>query len=70
MNRLWVRLSLMISGVLFLMFFLQFLAITLDRSKTAPRMSSSPLKPRPPKSSAVWSNSCSFRWWWEPLVVW
>lgn len=30
MNRLWVRLSLMISGVLFLMFFMQFLAITFD----------------------------------------
>jgi hypothetical protein len=32
MNRLWVRLSLMISGVLFLMFFLQFLNITLEQS--------------------------------------
>ena len=31
MNRLWVRLGLMISAVLFLMFFLQFLAITLDQ---------------------------------------
>lgn len=30
MNRLWVRLSLMISGVLLLVFFMQFLAITLD----------------------------------------
>ncbi|MBK6326306.1 MAG: HAMP domain-containing protein [Chloroflexi bacterium] len=30
MNRLWIRLSLMISAVLFSMFFLQFLAITLD----------------------------------------
>lgn len=30
MNRLWVRLSLMISSVLFFMFFLQFLAISLD----------------------------------------
>ncbi len=30
MNRLWVRISLMISGVLFFMFFLQFLAIVLD----------------------------------------
>lgn len=38
MNRLWVRLSLMISGVLFLMFFMQFLAITFDRSGTAPEM--------------------------------
>ncbi len=36
MNRLWVRLSLMISGVLFFVFFMQFLSITLDRSKTAP----------------------------------
>ncbi|MBK9091348.1 MAG: HAMP domain-containing protein [Anaerolineae bacterium] len=31
MNRLWVRLSLMIGGVLFLVFFMQFLAITFDR---------------------------------------
>ena len=38
MNRLWVRLSLMISGVLFLMFFMQFLAITFDRSGTAPEI--------------------------------
>ncbi len=33
MNRLWVRLSLMIAGVLFLVFFMQFLAITFDRSQ-------------------------------------
>lgn len=33
MNRLWVRLSLMIGGVLFLVFFMQFLAITSDRSR-------------------------------------
>ena len=32
MKRLWVRLSLMISGVLFFMFFLQFLTITLERT--------------------------------------
>ena len=37
MNRLWVRLSLMIGGVLFLVFFLQFLSIVL-----------SPDHPRPP----------------------
>jgi signal transduction histidine kinase len=36
MNRLWVRLSLMISGVLFFMFFMQFLAITFDRAKAGP----------------------------------
>jgi signal transduction histidine kinase len=30
MNRLWVRLSLMISAILFFVFFLQFLSITLD----------------------------------------
>jgi signal transduction histidine kinase len=36
MNRLWVRLSLMISGVLFLMFFLQFLSITLDQTNPRP----------------------------------
>lgn len=32
MKRLWVRLSLMISGVLFFMFFMQFLTITLERA--------------------------------------
>ena len=30
MNRLWVRLSLMMSGVLFLVFFIQFLSIVLE----------------------------------------
>ncbi len=38
MNRLWVRLSLMISGVLFFMFFMQFLSITVDRSEPAPEL--------------------------------
>ncbi len=33
MNRLWIRLSLMISGVLFFMFFLQFLSISLDGNR-------------------------------------
>jgi hypothetical protein len=32
MKRLWVRLSLMISGVLFFMVFMQFLSITLERA--------------------------------------
>ena len=32
MNRLWIHLSLMIGGVLFLVFFMQFLAITFERS--------------------------------------
>jgi signal transduction histidine kinase len=32
MKRLWVRLSLMISGVLFFMFFMQFLSITLEQA--------------------------------------
>jgi len=36
MNRLWVQLSLMISGVLFLMFFLQFLNITLEQAGHKP----------------------------------
>ena len=36
MNRLWVRLSLMIGGVLFLVFFLQFLSImTVARFRAA-----------------------------------
>lgn len=43
MNRLWVRLSLMISAVLFSMFFLQFLAITLD----GPDQDSGPMGERP-----------------------
>ena len=38
MNRLWVRLSLMISGVLFFMFFMQFLSITFDRSDPVPEL--------------------------------
>lgn len=38
MNRLWVRLSLMISGVLFFMFFMQFLSITFDRSEPTPEL--------------------------------
>jgi signal transduction histidine kinase len=32
MNRLWIRLSLMIGGVLFLVFLMQFLAITFDQA--------------------------------------
>ena len=36
MNRLWVRLSLMIAGVLFFVFFLQFLSImTVVRYRSA-----------------------------------
>lgn len=35
MNRLWVRLGLMICGVLFLVFFLQFLGITADQARRA-----------------------------------
>jgi signal transduction histidine kinase len=36
-NRLWVRLSLMISGVLVFVFFLQFLNITFEQTHTIPR---------------------------------
>lgn len=36
MKRLWVRLSLMIGGVLFLVFFIQFVAITLDQVAAIP----------------------------------
>lgn len=35
MNRLWVRLSLMICGVLFLVFFMQFLGIARDQARRA-----------------------------------
>jgi signal transduction histidine kinase len=42
MNRLWVRLSLMISGVLFLMFFLQFLNISLEQSSQKSDLDSPP----------------------------
>ncbi len=42
MNRLWVRLSLMISGVLFLMFFLQFLNISLEQSGQKPDLDGPP----------------------------
>ncbi len=47
MNRLWVRLSLMISAVLFLMFFLQFLNITLEQSSPKPDLDSPLAGPRP-----------------------
>lgn len=47
MNRLWVRLSLMISSVLFLMFFMQFLAITLDQSQLGGFPGSRPDGPAP-----------------------
>jgi two-component system sensor histidine kinase BaeS len=40
MNRLWVRLSLMISGVLFFMFFMQFLTITLEQQNHTPDLGS------------------------------
>ncbi len=43
MNRLWVRLSLMIGGVLFLVFFMQFLAITFDQAaQRAPASAAAP----------------------------
>ena len=42
MNRLWVRLSLMISGVLALMFFIQFLSITLDQAGQNPDLDGPP----------------------------
>ncbi len=45
MNRLWVRLSLMISGVLFLMFFLQFLNITLEQAGQKPDLDGPPDAP-------------------------
>ena len=45
MKRLWVRLSLMISGVLFLMFFLQFLAITLEQTGLKPDLDGPPPAP-------------------------
>lgn len=46
MKRLWVRLSLMISGVLFLMFFLQFLTISLEQTGIKPDLDGPP--PAPP----------------------
>lgn len=42
MNRLWVRLSLMICGVLFLVFFLQFLSITADQAQRAVQVETGP----------------------------
>jgi len=45
MNRLWIRLSLMISGVLFLMFFMQFLAITLEQTGLKPDLDGPPDAP-------------------------
>ncbi len=48
MNRLWVRLSLMISGVLFFMFFMQYLAISFDNSTPASDLSASSRTDAPP----------------------
>jgi signal transduction histidine kinase len=42
MNRLWVRLSLMISGVLFLVFFAQFLNITWEQTTRGPDLDGPP----------------------------
>ena len=47
MNRLWVRLSLMISAVLFFMFFLQFLSISLDQGNPQ-AIDRDPLSSAPP----------------------
>ncbi len=48
MKRLWVRLSLMISGVLIFMFFIQFLAITLDQPASEPGASGESPMEAPP----------------------
>jgi len=45
MKRLWVRLSLMISSVLFMMFFLQFIVITLERAGIKPDLDGPPDAP-------------------------
>jgi len=42
MKRLWVRLSLMISGVLFFMFFMQFLTISLEQNGMRPDLDGPP----------------------------
>lgn len=47
MNRLWVRLSLMISVVLFLMFFLQYLNISLEQIGQKPDLEGPPSDPPP-----------------------
>ncbi len=45
MKRLWVRLSLMISGVLFFMFFMQFLTISLEQNGMRPDLDGPPDAP-------------------------
>ena len=62
MNCLWVRLSLMISGVLFLMFFLQFLNITLEQSNQKPDLDG-------PHGCAARRNTAAACWslWHFPL---
>jgi signal transduction histidine kinase len=45
MKRLWVRLSLMISGVLFFMFFMQFLSITLEQTGVKSDLDGHPAAP-------------------------
>ena len=69
MNRLWVRLSLMIAGVLFFVFFLQFLSImtssdlgqppgiTEQPGAGRPSMMGDRWRPAAQKSRGVWSTS-------------
>ena len=77
MNRLWVRLSLMIAGVLFFVFFLQFLSImTSPDFGPPPGVTDQPGAGQPPDDggpiagrsrrnrAAAWSTSCCSRSWW------
>ena len=62
MKRLWVRLSLMISSVLFLMFFLQFLVITLEQTGLKPDLDGPPPH-HPLKFNGGCLNSWLFPLW-------
>jgi signal transduction histidine kinase len=57
MNRLWVRLSLMITGVLLFVFFVQFLAVLLPDADEGPAPAGAPLEQRsddqPPPAEVV-----------------
>ncbi|MBK8780939.1 MAG: hypothetical protein IPO22_03895 [Anaerolineales bacterium] len=59
MKRLWVRLSLMISGVLFFMFFMQFLTISLEQNGMRPDLDGPPDAPPLQKHLTAWRLTCN-----------
>ena len=62
MNRLWVRLSLMISGVLFLVFFLQFAEIMFSDTAGRPDIATSQRQSCKPRLVISWACLCGRIW--------